>query len=176
MPEIRAIETRYAGCRFRSRAEARWAVFFDTLGIPWRYEPEGFSLSSGPYLPDFYLPSLDVFVEVKGQAPNANETLKARDLAQESGKIVYLFVRGPKRIVGGEEDAQQDAEAYFPNGDYDSGYWWCACDRCAATGIAWHGLADRLCKCYEEGERNPQYDAPPIRESYEAATSARFGT
>lgn len=30
-PTIRAIETRYAGCRFRSRLEARWAVFFDHL-------------------------------------------------------------------------------------------------------------------------------------------------
>lgn len=30
---IKAIETSYAGCRFRSRLEARWAVFFDTLGI-----------------------------------------------------------------------------------------------------------------------------------------------
>jgi len=50
---IKAIETRYAGCRFRSRLEARWAVFFDTLGIAWEYEPEGFATSAGPYLPDF---------------------------------------------------------------------------------------------------------------------------
>lgn len=64
---IKAIETRYAGCRFRSRLEARWAVFFDYLGISWRYEPEGFWLSNGvKYLPDFYLPELDTWVEVKG--------------------------------------------------------------------------------------------------------------
>lgn len=31
---IKAIETRYAGCR-RSRLEARWAVVFDTLGFAW---------------------------------------------------------------------------------------------------------------------------------------------
>ena len=42
---IRAIETRYNGYRFRSRLEARWAVFFDTLGIRYEYEPEGFDLS-----------------------------------------------------------------------------------------------------------------------------------
>jgi hypothetical protein len=34
------------GYRFRSRLEARWAVFFDVAGIPWQYEPEGFDLSS----------------------------------------------------------------------------------------------------------------------------------
>jgi hypothetical protein len=65
---IKAIETRYAGCRFRSRLEARWAVFFDHLGIGWRYEPEGYCLSNGEfYLPDFFLQGAGVWVEVKGQ-------------------------------------------------------------------------------------------------------------
>lgn len=50
---IRPIETAYAGCRFRSRLEARWAVFFDALKIKWEYEPEGFETSAGRYLPDF---------------------------------------------------------------------------------------------------------------------------
>jgi len=50
---IKAIETQYAGCRFRSRLEARWAVFWDTLEWPWEYEPQGFALPSGNYLPDF---------------------------------------------------------------------------------------------------------------------------
>ena len=30
----------------RSRLEARWAVFFDTAGIAWQYEPEGFDLTN----------------------------------------------------------------------------------------------------------------------------------
>jgi hypothetical protein len=51
---IKAIETVYKGYRFRSRLEARWAVFFDTLGIEWVYEPEGFETTDGyRYLPDF---------------------------------------------------------------------------------------------------------------------------
>jgi hypothetical protein len=50
---IQPIQTAYHGCLFRSRLEARWAVFFDTLQIPWEYEPEGFQTSAGPYLPDF---------------------------------------------------------------------------------------------------------------------------
>lgn len=44
---MKPIETRYAGCRFRSRLEARWAVFFDTLGVKWLYEPEGFVVGHG---------------------------------------------------------------------------------------------------------------------------------
>jgi hypothetical protein len=51
---IKAINTRYKGYRFRSRLEARWAVFFDELGYEWEYEPEGYVLSDGTcYLPDF---------------------------------------------------------------------------------------------------------------------------
>lgn len=64
---IKAIETEYAGCRFRSRLEARWAVFFDHLQIEWEYEPQGYESESGRYLPDFWLPELHTWVEVKGQ-------------------------------------------------------------------------------------------------------------
>lgn len=63
-----AIPTRYAGYHFRSRLEARWAVFFDALKLEWQYEPEGFIIGIGqrPYLPDFRLPKLNLWVEVKG--------------------------------------------------------------------------------------------------------------
>lgn len=50
---IKPIETQYKGYRFRSRLEARWAVFFETLGCSWEYEPEGFDLNGLYYLPDF---------------------------------------------------------------------------------------------------------------------------
>ena len=63
---IKAIETKYAGCRFRSRLEARWAVFFNMMGIPWEYEPQGFVVGGRPYLPDFFLPECGTWVEVKG--------------------------------------------------------------------------------------------------------------
>jgi hypothetical protein len=50
---MQPIQTRYKGYHFRSRLEARWAVFFDSLDLKWEYEPEGFVLPSGLYLPDF---------------------------------------------------------------------------------------------------------------------------
>lgn len=66
----KAIQTHYAGCWFRSRLEARWAVFFDYMKIAWQYEPQGFWVGSDnwpvAYLPDFQLPGLDLWVEVKG--------------------------------------------------------------------------------------------------------------
>ncbi|MFN7341432.1 MAG: hypothetical protein ACK5VI_10180 [Opitutia bacterium] len=56
-PTIKAIETRYKGHRFRSRLEARWAVFFDAAGWDWEHEPGGFHTPLGPYLPDFLVSS-----------------------------------------------------------------------------------------------------------------------
>lgn len=69
--EIMPIETIYNGYRFRSRLEARWAVFFDSAGIKYQYEPEGFEVKVNEdekpfrYLPDFYLPDHDIYCEVK---------------------------------------------------------------------------------------------------------------
>lgn len=60
--DIKAIETVYKGITFRSRLEARWAVFFDQIGIKWVYEHEGYETPMGRYVPDFWLP--DVYVRV----------------------------------------------------------------------------------------------------------------
>lgn len=68
---VQAIETTYRGYRFRSRLEARWAVFFDALGVQWQYEPQGFLVGGTPYLPDFYLPEHGTWVEVKGRIDQA---------------------------------------------------------------------------------------------------------
>lgn len=70
-----AIETKYKGYRFRSRLEARWAVFLDSLGVRYRYEPEGFDLDGLWYLPDFYLPdqSPASWLEVKPEIPKTRK-------------------------------------------------------------------------------------------------------
>jgi hypothetical protein len=89
---IKAIETVYNGYRFRSRVEARWAVFFDTLGIEYEYEKEGYDLPSGRYLPDFWLPQMllrttasedyGVWLEVKPIEPNDHEYAVATELGE----------------------------------------------------------------------------------------------
>lgn len=93
MPEIKAIETHYNGYRFRSRAEARWAVFFDAIGMRYQYEPEGYKLANSVYyLPDFYLPDAGQFFEVKGDLSHISweEREKAILLANAAGKCVIV--------------------------------------------------------------------------------------
>ena len=55
MNTIAAINTTYKGYRFRSRLEARWAMFFDAIGVAWSYEADPLSVSGEAYLPDFIL-------------------------------------------------------------------------------------------------------------------------
>lgn len=93
---IQPIETRYAGHHFRSRLEARWAVFFNTLGIKWQYEPQGYTVGPAkrPYLPDFYLPDLKAIVEVKGDEERLDLDLLA-DFLAGSRDAHTVLVLGP---------------------------------------------------------------------------------
>lgn len=98
---ISAIETRYAGCLFRSRTEARFAVFMDRLSLTWEYEGQGFQLPSGRrYLPDFKLPDLKMFLEIKGVEPTQRELSKVREFAVAAhahGYVTLMLVGGIPR-------------------------------------------------------------------------------
>jgi hypothetical protein len=69
--------TWYNNYYFRSKLEAKWAVFFDLMKIKWEYEPEPFTCDDGSqYTPDFYLPKTylrntkGVYVEIKPEGFN----------------------------------------------------------------------------------------------------------
>ena len=103
------IDTRYAGYLFRSRIEARWAVFFDGMGIPFEYEPEGFELKSGGwYLPDFklFLPCGYVrWIEVKPEGGAPTET-KAVEFAQQ---LVSNFWSDEEESDTGRPDRRRES-------------------------------------------------------------------
>lgn len=66
-PKPVGLECSYSGKVFRSRLEARWALYLDLLGIDWDYEPCFYKVSDTLYyLPDFYLPRQRIWLEVKG--------------------------------------------------------------------------------------------------------------
>lgn len=96
---IKPIETHYAGCRFRSRLEARWAVFFDTLGIKWEYEAQGYNLNGVAYLPDFWLSEYQTWVEVKDSRQDNFEGEHVdllRMLANATGHPAILLIGQPE--------------------------------------------------------------------------------
>lgn len=99
---INAIETAYKKDKFRSRLEARWAVFFNALGIEYQYEEEGFEFETGAfgkirYLPDFYIPSWDKYIEIKPKHKKLTEAefTKCGGFAQKNEKTLLLIVGDP---------------------------------------------------------------------------------
>ena len=94
MTELKAIETVFSGYKFRSRLEARWAVFFDALDMPYEYEKEGFELPSGWYLPDFWLPEQNLWVEIKPYKLGLEdkEVSLAYELYEASDNDVAIFM------------------------------------------------------------------------------------
>lgn len=95
--DIKPIQTHYNGFRFRSRLEARWAVFFDAAGIEYDYEVEGFESEEGKrYLPDFYLPRFKTYVEIKRKGLSEAERKEAKQkcenllLSEEGACVLYL--------------------------------------------------------------------------------------
>lgn len=118
---VKPIETRYKGYRFRSRLEARWAIYFDTLGVAWDYESEGYDLGSlGRYLPDFFLHgngNYGPFVEVKGIEPTQTEIEKLRELCRfkcSYGIIVWGAPGDGKWLAIDKEGDRSFEERFTP--------------------------------------------------------------
>lgn len=168
-PRIKAIETRYGGCRFRSRTEARWAVFFDALGIAWEYEREGYELPSGRYLPDFWLPNFESWFEVKGAQPTDIERRLIYDLVESTHGSAYLFWGIPQSQGNGaiwDRWTETDSSA----GHCVEECLWKECRECGYLGlVAWWDLP-----CGHDFD--PLDVGPRIAAAYESARSARFGT
>ena len=167
---MKVIETVYKGYRFRSRLEARWAVFFDTLGIPYEYEKEGYDLDGVWYLPDFWLPRHEYWIEIKGERPTDEEEEKASRLAKQSGKLVA--------ICFGEIDAEVNAPYIYylglRSGEVvrDINVCWEECPYCHKVGLLRYKNhpSDFPCKCWWDIRRR----TPKLQEAYSAARQARF--
>jgi len=97
--------TTYGGTAFRSRTEARWAVFFDALGIEYEYEtpaqlsgedPDSYT-GATEYTahPDFWLPRICMWAEVKSDRFDEEEVNRARILATQTFRACILLAGEP---------------------------------------------------------------------------------
>lgn len=179
---MKAIETIYNGYRFRSRLEARWAVFFDALGVKYEYEPEGFELSDGTwYLPDFYLPDLKIWVEVKGLM--SGEDLKKIDLFRkclsvDSGQYLWVVGDIPTGSWFRTEGLAYKYGDIFSIGNelvWDVEYLPCVCPKCGKVGIEFEGRGARVCPNHcPESDKLYSADDPKVLNAYNKARQARF--
>jgi hypothetical protein len=176
MVDLKPLETRYKGYLFRSRLEARWAVFYDALDVRWYYEFEGFDLGDGiVYLPDFFLPDLNVWIEIKGMKPTPFEAGKAGWLARTTGQRVYIFFGDIPYPAGFFlECIPGSAWVFYEKGGWSDSQCWCECLVCGKVGIEFMGAGERICgeKC--GGRRWHTAATPRLQAAYERARSARF--
>lgn len=92
-----AIATAYRNFEFRSRLEAKYAIFFDACGWKWSYEP--FDLPG--WIPDFSIGYLPTLVEVK---PFFHEG----DFDEAKRKIVASGYTGDVVLLGADPTWRND--------------------------------------------------------------------
>lgn len=98
---IPAIKTEYRGIVFRSKLEAKYARAFDLLGIAWAYEDRNFIFDDWTcYAPDFYMPEVDTYFEVKGVF-DCESKHKVESLARIGNRVVVGGADGSMMIFDG---------------------------------------------------------------------------
>ena len=158
-PEIKPIETHWMGYRFRSRLEARWAVFFHSLGIRFEYELEGFKLPSGWYLPDFWLPQVSRWAEVKPGPFSERERRLCIELSESTGHAC-LMLTGPPDFI--EYAASEKMDGKYHDISYSLTTQYLDAER------------RFFCMGYPEGDTSPNYWGHDYLSAVYAARGARF--
>lgn len=179
---MKVIPTVYRGFLFRSRLEARWAVFMDTMDVKFVYEPEGYDLDGLWYLPDFWLPQMKAHLEIKPDTLSAEEQEKATRLATFSKLPVFVMEGQPEcptdsNWYHNESQATLALPSEGKDGRGDIHYIWCECPHCHRCELQFDGRADRInCKCpkSEHGGKGYNFDSPRLIEAYSKAKSYRF--
>ncbi len=165
---MKAIETEYNNYKFRSRLKARWAVFFDALGIEYEYENEGYDLDGVGYLPDFWLPRLDLWVEIKGErlVAGSKDEEKIKRLVKDSRRPVAVFwgqihttVNLPDLYTLPDWDTMKVCEALV----IDRSSSWTECPMCHMVGLARYASPSLLpCGCCKDADKTPSITAAYI--------------
>lgn len=158
---MKAIETKYNGYLFRSKLEAKWALFFDLLNIKYEYEPEGFESNKNErYLPDFYLPNTylrnetlkGIYIEIKPSNYNMNHKAQLwfnKPLVMFCGEPLDGF-----NIYGNySSDNLYSGYQIYPHWDNCMGIF--ICGACGNSKIEFaEGNYNNCCVCGGEGNIN----------------------
>jgi hypothetical protein len=125
-----AKQTIYKDYKFASRLEARYAYFWDLMGVPWEYEKEALDLDGLTYIPDFWLPANRMWHETKGEI--TTDTIgvkvleKCKRLAILSGYPVVLSFHDP---------LNQRCIAFGVQGGMYTDSHYSLCPHCGAFGL-----------------------------------------
>lgn len=96
---IKSKPTKYCGVQFRSRTEAKYCMLFNMFDVAWTYESRRFPLPSGSYLPDFFLPDWNAWIEIKGPYPTIAEQLLCEELHRATKQAVIMCYGWPPSVL-----------------------------------------------------------------------------
>jgi hypothetical protein len=129
---MKAINTHFDNLYFRSRLEARWAVYFKSLGIEYVYEMEGYNFDGFNYLPDFYFRKYDFYGEVKHEHFGDVDAKKWNSFVTNIKKPLIIFDGTPnakplKSLFWNGYEVGEIQTIPFCNLVKESyGFFWCA--------------------------------------------------
>jgi hypothetical protein len=146
--------------------------------VTFRYEYEGFDLGDSWYLPDFWLPENQAWLEIKGAMPTDEERNKVQQLAIGTGY--------PAAIFGGDVWWHTPGYLYLPQRPKQVFFpcFWAACNICHSVGIILEQtppptIGAGMCKCWQKGishpgKSNQTAGSRAIAAAFQAARQARF--
>lgn len=183
---IKSIPTWYNGIKYRSKLEAKWAVFFTSLKLPFEYEKQGFIIGGECYLPDFYFPTLKKWLEIKPPQYEDGYLVCPQDhpmLQLYNGEFPQLpngtfnLIVGQPIFSGDESTLQGDWEKLGYTGfiQADNYYSWCQCPECGNIGFEFESRVERI--KHKIGCTNrDKYSkiTPQLIIAYQKAMSERF--
>lgn len=176
------IATRYGGIQYRSRLEAKWAAFFDSIGWWHTYEP----FDADGYIPDFM---------IQGDAPLLVEIKPAvthRDFTDMSsylwGRIngywnhdVLILGLTPLPALGSQDNWNSSAGLLGEHiqmddsSDWDVGVArWFRCDKCDLVGVHHDNLSfkGRPCGHYDGSKHLGAVRIETLRTAWNEAGNA----
>lgn len=163
--------TVYKGKKYKSCTEARWVVFFDALHIKHWYEYRKFDLGSCRYVPDFYLPELSAWVEIKGFPPSEGEVARIKAVAEITGENVFLFFDAVQHPQCGGKYAYgyiwRNGELYG-----DQLFTWALCPVCQQYNISLLGRSNELpCLCLADAGKQYGDEGAELRAAFTLAAN-----
>lgn len=153
--KIKPKRTKYGDVLYNSKTEAQWAVFFDCLGIEYIYEPRCAEVETGcrvvRHKPDFLLPELSKYVEIKPTEPLGIENTKAAAWSKDIGDCIVLFnLNPPSEKLENGWLFSWDGYSNLPDTYY---IYWCECPKCGHIDLAeYHEFTS--CGCFTSDELN----------------------
>lgn len=169
---MKAIQTQYNGYHFRSRLEARWAVFFEAINLAYLYEPEGFEdeEKNVRYLPDFHFhsglrilgdsePNYNVRVEIK-------PSLEISDVEREKIATFLKETDDYILLIGGDPSLKTQMRLLRKDG----AVW-------EVPFVGWTQYSDDsfgLVEVDEDGVSNRPKPTGDLERAFRAAKKARF--